>query len=122
MRLEFSPAADADLVDIASFIARDHVQRAITFIDELEATCTALVDYPHSGAARSDIRDGLRSKPHGSYVISTAFRRRSSAPSAFCTAPAISAASFRPVSHHVPCLGAGGAERRHARRTALPYA
>ena len=69
MRLEFSPAADADLVDIASFIARDNVPRAITFVDELEAACGKLVDYPHSGVARSDIRAGLRSKPYGSYVI-----------------------------------------------------
>lgn len=69
MRLEFSPAADADLVEIASFIARDNVPRAITFIDELEAACARLVDNPHSGVARSDLRAGLRSKPHGSYVI-----------------------------------------------------
>jgi toxin ParE1/3/4 len=69
MRLEFSPAADVDLVEIASFIARDNVPRAITFIDELEAACAKLVDYPHSGVARSDLRAGIRSKPHGSYVI-----------------------------------------------------
>lgn len=59
MRLEFSPAADADLVEIASFIARDNVARAVTFIDELEATCAMLVDFPHSGGARSDLRAGL---------------------------------------------------------------
>lgn len=69
MRLEFSPAADADLVEIASFIARDNVPRAITFVDELEAACAKLIDYPHSGVARPDIRAGMRSKPHGSYVI-----------------------------------------------------
>lgn len=28
-----------------------------------------LIDYPYSGVARSDICTGLRSKPHGSYVI-----------------------------------------------------
>jgi toxin ParE1/3/4 len=69
IRLEFSPAADADLVEIASFIARDNVPRAVTFVDELEASCAKLVDYPHSGVARSELRAGLRSKPHGSYVI-----------------------------------------------------
>jgi len=69
MRLEFSPAADADLVEIASFIARDNVPRAVTFVDELEAACAKLVDFPLSGGARSDIRVGLWSKPHGSYVI-----------------------------------------------------
>lgn len=69
MRLEFSPAADADLVEIASFIARDNVPRALTFVDELEAACAKLVDFPESGRARSDLRAGLRSKPHDSYVI-----------------------------------------------------
>ncbi len=69
MRLEFSPAADADLVEIATFIARDNVPRAVTFMDELETACAKLVDFPLSGVARSDIRAGLRSKPHGSYVI-----------------------------------------------------
>lgn len=28
-----------------------------------------LIDYPYSGVACSDICTGLRSKPHGSYVI-----------------------------------------------------
>lgn len=69
MRLEFSPAADADLVAIASFIARDNVPRAVAFVDELEAACAKLIDFPNSGVARSEIRAGLRSKPHGSYVI-----------------------------------------------------
>ncbi|MDQ4422133.1 type II toxin-antitoxin system RelE/ParE family toxin [Sphingobium sp. DEHP117] len=69
MRLEFSPAADADLVEIASFIARDNIPRASTFVDELQASCAMLIDYPHTGVSRSDIRPGLRSKPYGSYVI-----------------------------------------------------
>ena len=69
MRLEFSPAADADLVAIASFIARDNIPRAITFVNELEAACFKLADFPFSGVARHEIRAGLRSKPYGSYVI-----------------------------------------------------
>ena len=69
MRLEFSPAADADLVEIASLIARDNVPRAVSFIDELEAPCAKLLDYSLSGVARSELRAGLRSKPHASYVI-----------------------------------------------------
>ncbi len=69
MRLEFSPAADNDLAEIASFIARDNVPRALTFVDEIEAACAKLIDHPHSGVARSDLREGMRSKPHGSYVI-----------------------------------------------------
>ncbi|WBQ17716.1 type II toxin-antitoxin system RelE/ParE family toxin [Sphingobium yanoikuyae] len=69
MRLEFSPAAETDLTEIASFIARDNVPRAISFVDELQSACEALLDFPQSGTARHDIREGLRSRPHGSYVI-----------------------------------------------------
>lgn len=69
MRLDFSPAAGSDLVDIASYIARDNVRRATSFVDELEAACYKLADFPLSGSTRSEIRTGLRSKPHGSYVI-----------------------------------------------------
>lgn len=69
MHLQFSPAAEADLVDIAAFIARDNVPRAFTFVDELESACARLADFPESGSARFDLRPGLRSRPHGSYVI-----------------------------------------------------
>ena len=58
MCLEFSPAVDADLVAIASFIARDNVPRAVTFVDELEAPYAKLIDSPHSGGAvRTFARD-----------------------------------------------------------------
>ena len=69
MHLSFSPAADADLTDIASFIARDNVARALTFIDELQAACTKLLDFPGSGTVRSELRPDLRSRVYGSYVI-----------------------------------------------------
>ncbi|WP_240334413.1 type II toxin-antitoxin system RelE/ParE family toxin [Sphingobium estronivorans] len=63
MGLEFSPAAAADLVAIASFIACDNVPRAVTFVDELEGACAKIADFPLSGVARPEIRAGLRSKP-----------------------------------------------------------
>ena len=69
MKLEFSPASEADLIEIASFIARDNPKRALTFVDELEGACAKLLDFPHSGVARPEIRQDLRSKPHGSYLI-----------------------------------------------------
>lgn len=72
MKLEFSPASEADLVEIASFIARDNPERALTFVDELEGACAKLLDFPQSGVARPDIRQGLRSKPHGLIFYSVA--------------------------------------------------
>ena len=49
MRLKFSPAAETDLMDIASFIARDNVPRTISFVDDLQAACGTLLDFSQSG-------------------------------------------------------------------------
>lgn len=68
-RLEFSPEATADLADIGGYIARDNPERARTFVDELEARCAGLIEYPDTGRARADLAPGLRSKPHGDYLI-----------------------------------------------------
>ena len=68
-RLEFSPAARADLLDIARYIARDDPARALTFVDELEAASTKLLPFPDTGRARPELAPDLRSKPYGSYVI-----------------------------------------------------
>lgn len=69
MILQFSPAAEADLIDIALFIATGDPDRALTFIDELQAACSILLDYPLVGVARPDLGDNLRSKPYRRYMI-----------------------------------------------------
>jgi toxin ParE1/3/4 len=68
-RLEFSPEAEADLLDIAVYIARDNPQRAHGLVDELERRCADLLGFPESGRARSELVPNLRSKPHGQYII-----------------------------------------------------
>lgn len=68
-RLVFSPEAEADLIDIATFIARDNVVRARSFLAELEDRCGGLLDFPDKGRARPELAEGLRSLPHGAYVI-----------------------------------------------------
>jgi toxin ParE1/3/4 len=68
-QLEFSPEAEADLTDIATYIARDDPKQAYTFVDELEARCADLPGFPDSGRARPELAPDLRSKPHGSYII-----------------------------------------------------
>jgi len=68
-RLEFSPEATADLADIGAYIARDNPTRARSFVDELEARCAGLTEYPDLGRARPDLAPNLRSKPHGDYLI-----------------------------------------------------
>lgn len=69
MILQFSPAAEADLVDIALFIAVDDADRALTFVDELQEACAIFIDYPLSGVARPELGENLRSKPHHRYMI-----------------------------------------------------
>ena len=68
-RLSFSPEAEADLLDIATYIAADDPRRALSFAEELEARCAALQDYPHRGRPRPELAPDLRSVPHGRYVI-----------------------------------------------------
>ena len=69
MKLLFSPAAEADLVDIALYIAADDPQRALEFVKELEEACAILIDYPQAGVARPEVGEGLRSKPYRRYII-----------------------------------------------------
>lgn len=109
MRLELSPAADADLTAIASSIARDNPPRALTFVDELEAACAKLLDFPQSVADRSEIRAGLRSKPHGNYVIFYSSATPSSGSIASCMVLAIS----RPHSRRTRPVQAGDRRTPH---------
>jgi plasmid stabilization system protein ParE len=55
-RLLLSPRAAADLEDIAGYIARDNPQRAMTFVEELEAKCRAVAVNPQIYPARPDLR------------------------------------------------------------------
>lgn len=41
----------------------------MSFIDELEARCAGLLQYPEAGSMRDELRPGLRSRPHGRYII-----------------------------------------------------
>lgn len=69
MTATFSPAASDDLMEIALFIAEDNPKRALSFIEELEDTCHLLSASPGIGTARPDLGEGLRSMPHGRYLI-----------------------------------------------------
>ncbi|QDX25368.1 type II toxin-antitoxin system RelE/ParE family toxin [Sphingomonas suaedae] len=69
MRLVFAPAAQADLREIAAYIAEDDPDHARSFVAELRKACVILIDHPFLGMARPEVGDGLRSKPHGRYAI-----------------------------------------------------
>lgn len=60
-RIEYSPEALADLLDLYDYIAsRDGEDRAIGYIDRIEDHCRNLSVFPARGALRNDLRPGLR--------------------------------------------------------------
>lgn len=69
MKLQFSPAAQNDLIDIAVFIAQDNPTRALSFVDELESKCGALAAAPGIGTARPELGQGICMLPYGRYLI-----------------------------------------------------
>jgi len=71
-RLEISPAATNDLVEIGLYIARQSGsrQRADSFLDSIVATCEMLATQPEMGELRVEFATGqYRSFSVGSYVI-----------------------------------------------------
>lgn len=60
-RIEFSPEALGDLIDLYDFIAeRDGEERAIGYIERIEEFCHSLALFPNRGMRRGDLRPGLR--------------------------------------------------------------
>lgn len=60
-RVEFSPEALGDLIDLYDYIAaRDSEERAIGYVDRIEECCRSLSLFPDRGARRDDLRPGLR--------------------------------------------------------------
>jgi toxin ParE1/3/4 len=60
-RIEFSPEALADLIDLYDYIAlHDGAERAIGYIDRIEECCGNLSVFPDRGIRRDDLRRGLR--------------------------------------------------------------
>ncbi len=69
MKLSFSPRAVADLDEIADFIARDNPARAASFIEELEARCLRITEFPEAFPIRDDISPGMRLGVYKRYLI-----------------------------------------------------
>jgi toxin ParE1/3/4 len=63
------PRAEADLLDIWSYIAEDSVSRADAFVDRIDQTPRTLAGQPRIGRARDELADHLRSFPIGRYLI-----------------------------------------------------
>ena len=60
-RVEFSPEALGDLIDLYDYIAvGDGPERAIGYIERIENCCRNLSTFPDRGTRRDDLRPGLR--------------------------------------------------------------
>jgi toxin ParE1/3/4 len=68
-RFRKHPQADHDLDSIWSFVATDSVGAADKQSDRIGKVFETFVQNPLAGRERSELRQGLRSFPVGSYVI-----------------------------------------------------
>lgn len=70
MKVRFSAEAKVDLASIADFIATDDPERAISFVDELSASCLSLTDFPRRFPLVAGYEaHGIRHRVHGNYAI-----------------------------------------------------
>lgn len=71
-RLVYLDGAQLDLVDIAAAIAEASGHRAVAqrFAAEIRGRCRLLADLPGTvGTLRPELGGGLRTTPHGNYLI-----------------------------------------------------
>jgi toxin ParE1/3/4 len=68
-RIVRSGESDADLHDIATYIARDNLDAALRFIDRMDQRLKLLAEFSGLGRTREDLAPGLRGFPVGNYVI-----------------------------------------------------
>ncbi len=70
MRVRFTDTAEADLEEIADYIAADNVDLAVGFIMDVREACFGLADHPQRYAIVDTLVDGrLRRRPFGNYLI-----------------------------------------------------
>jgi toxin ParE1/3/4 len=63
------PQAEADLIEIWTYIAQDSPTRADKLLDEIDEKSQTLAQSPFIGKARDELRPKIRSFPIGSYVL-----------------------------------------------------
>jgi toxin ParE1/3/4 len=63
------PQAESDLDEIWLYIARDNIETADNFLEQIEERCLSLSEFPHMGVSREELAPSLRSIAVGSYII-----------------------------------------------------
>ncbi|MBB3059436.1 type II toxin-antitoxin system RelE/ParE family toxin [Microbulbifer rhizosphaerae] len=69
LTLETSPEAEADLLDIWLYIAKDQPTNADRFLDRLQEKALKLAEFPDMGRDRPELAKGLKSFPVDRYNI-----------------------------------------------------
>lgn len=69
MTYRLLPQAEADIAEIAVYIAYDNKSAAHGWAASIFRQCERLSDMPQLGVARDDLRPGLRMMPTGKYII-----------------------------------------------------
>jgi len=70
MRLELSRRAQSDLDDIRDYsVEHFGFERAIRYLDAIEAGFRRIVDHPKIGESRLDLADTVRSLPSGEHRV-----------------------------------------------------
>lgn len=70
MIVAFTEEAEADLERIGDHIARDNIDRAVSFVGELVACCQRLADTPRAYPLVPRYRlSGVRRRPYGRYLV-----------------------------------------------------
>jgi toxin ParE1/3/4 len=67
--LGFAPEARAGLIEIARYIAEDNPERALGFVDEIEAKARQAAERPRTFPVHDDVSPGLRAARHGRYLL-----------------------------------------------------
>ncbi len=67
-RVRIAEEAEADLVEIWTFIAQDSIEAADQFLERVYDTCQTLARSPGIGRDRADLVRGIRSFPVGTYL------------------------------------------------------
>ena len=68
-RLQFTDQADADLLEIAFYIAHDSEAAADRLVAPVGDVCRLLAERPEMGRRREELSVRLRSFPVGNYMI-----------------------------------------------------
>lgn len=68
-RVLYQPSAEADLVEVWSYIAQGDLSTADEYVEKLQSTCELIAEQPGLGVARPDIAEGVRAIAFDNYII-----------------------------------------------------